>query len=213
MEVARVRAALAVNDVLRWLVSEQPPLIGVKWRRTIFFWKNVWRYAEYCISLQFAINTNTNILMSIKFRATRLGMPLSHNYGKWYAKMVPIGNITSEQLAEEVSHLSTVTRSDMLAVLWSLAAVIRRHLLNSEIVHVDGLGSFRIGFRSRAKDRAEDVTADDIYGLRVVMTPDRKFQQTGVTERNGRTGYFTGELIRGAELSSVNAPTIKQTYR
>ena len=68
--------------------------------------------------------------MSIKFRATRLGMPLSHNYGKWYAKMVPIGNITSEQLAEEVSHLSTVTRSDMLAVLWSLAAVIRRHLLN-----------------------------------------------------------------------------------
>lgn len=158
-------------------------------------------------------NTNTNILMSIKFRATRLGMPLSHNYGKWYAKMVPIGNITSEQLAEEVSHLSTVTRSDMLAVLWSLAAVIRRHLLNSEIVHVDGLGSFRIGFRSRAKDRAEDVTADDIYGLRVVMTPDRKFQQTGVTERNGRTGYFTGELIRGAELSSVNAPTIKQTYR
>ena len=158
-------------------------------------------------------NTNTNILMSIKFRATRLGMPLSHNYGKWYAKMVPIGNITSEQLAEEVSHLSTVTRSDMLAVLWSLAAVIRRHLLNSEIVHVDGLGSFRIGFRSRAKDRREDVTADDIYGLRVVMSPDRKFQQTGVTERNGRTGYFTGELIRGAELSSVNAPTIKQTYR
>lgn len=158
-------------------------------------------------------NTNTNFLMSIKFRATRLSMPLSHNYGKWYAKMVPIGNITSEQLAEEVSHLSTVTRSDMLAVLWSLAAVIRRHLLNSEIVHVDGLGSFRIGFRSRAKDRPEDVTADDIYGLRVVMTPDRKFQQTGVTERNGRTGYFTGELIRGAELSSVNAPTIKQAYR
>lgn len=212
MEVARVRAALAVNDVLRWLVSEQPPLMVLKGDGRFFL--------EKCLAICrilhiFAIsnNTNTNILMSIKFRATRLGMPLSHNYGKWYAKMVPIGNITSEQLAEEVSHLSTVTRSDMLAVLWSLAAVIRRHLLNSEIVHVDGLGSFRIGFRSRAKDRPEDVTADDIYGLRVVMTPDRKFQQTGVTERNGRTGYFTGELIRGAELSSVNAPTIKQTYR
>ncbi len=147
--------------------------------------------------------------MSIKFRATRIGILSSPNLGKWYAKMVPIGTITSEQLAEEVSHMSTVTRSDMLAVLWSLAEVIRRHLLNSEIVHVDGLGSFRVGFRSRA----EDVSADDIYGLRVVMTPERKFQQTGVTERNGRTGYFTGELIRGVELSSVNAPTIKQTYR
>ena len=151
--------------------------------------------------------------MSIKFRATRIGILSSPNLGKWYAKMVPIGTITSEQLAEEVSHMSTVTRSDMLAVLWSLAVVIRRHLLNSEIVHVDGLGSFRVGFRARAKDRAEDVTADDIYGLRVVMTPERKFQQTGVTERNGRTGYFTGELIRGVELSSINTPTTKQTYR
>ena len=60
MEVARVRAAIAVNDVLRWLVSEQPPLIGVKMATDDFFWKNVWRYAEYCISLQLAI-TQTRI--------------------------------------------------------------------------------------------------------------------------------------------------------
>ena len=39
MVVARVRAAFAVNDVLRWLVSEQPPLMDVKWRLTIFFGK------------------------------------------------------------------------------------------------------------------------------------------------------------------------------
>lgn len=32
MAVPRVRAALVVNDLLRWPVSEQPPLMGVKWR-------------------------------------------------------------------------------------------------------------------------------------------------------------------------------------
>ena len=61
--------------------------------------------------------------MSIKFKPTQIAMPQSPNYGKWYAKMVPTGTITSKQLAEEVSHASTVTQSDMLAVLWSIAEV------------------------------------------------------------------------------------------
>lgn len=39
MVVARVRAALAVNGVLRWLVSEQPPLMSVKMATDDFFGK------------------------------------------------------------------------------------------------------------------------------------------------------------------------------
>ena len=151
--------------------------------------------------------------MSIKFKHTQIAMPQSPNYGKWYAKMVPTGTITSKQLAEEVSHASTVTQSDMLAVLWSIAEVIRRHLLNSEIVHVDGLGSLRVGFRARAKDSPDDVVADDIHGLRIVMTPERTFQQTGVSHKQGRTGHYTGELIRGVELANINAPTETKSYR
>ena len=61
--------------------------------------------------------------MSVKFKPTQIAMPLSANYGRWYAKMVPTATVTSRQLAD----------------------AIRRHLLNSEIVHVDGLGSLRIG--------------------------------------------------------------------
>lgn len=151
--------------------------------------------------------------MSVKFKPVQIAMPLSRNYGKWYAKMVPTGTVTSQQLAQEVAHSSTVTQADMLAVLWSLAEAIRRHLLNSEIVHVDGLGSLRIGFRAKAKDTPRDVSADDIHGLRVVMTPERKFQQTGLGHGGGRKGYYTGELIRGVELASVDTPLEKKSYR
>ena len=151
--------------------------------------------------------------MSVKFKPAQIAMPASPNYGRWYAKMVPTATVSSQQLAEEVAHSSTVTQADMLAVLWSLAEAIRRHLLNSEIVHVDGLGSLRIGFRAKAKDTPRDVSADDIHGLRVVMTPERKFQQTGLGHGGGRKGYYTGELIRGVELASVDTPLEKKSYR
>ena len=58
--------------------------------------------------------------MSVKFKPTQIAMPLSANYGRWYAKMVPAGAVTSRQLAEEVAHSSTVTHADMLAVLCEL---------------------------------------------------------------------------------------------
>ena len=57
--------------------------------------------------------------MSVKFKPTQIAMPLSANYGRWYAKMVPTATVTSRQLAEEVAHSSTaphgrVTTSSVL---------------------------------------------------------------------------------------------------
>ena len=127
--------------------------------------------------------------------------------------MEPTNTITSKQLAEEVSHASTVTQSDMLAGLWSIAEVIRRHLLNSEIVHVDGLGSLRVGFRARAKDSPNDVVADDIHGLRIGLAPERTFQQPGGSHKQGRPGQYPEEPIRGVELANINAPTETKSYR
>ena len=33
--------------------------------------------------------------MSVKFKPTQIAMPLSANYGRWYAKMVPAGANTA----------------------------------------------------------------------------------------------------------------------
>ena len=33
--------------------------------------------------------------MSVKFKPTQIAMPLSANYGRWYAKMVPTGANTA----------------------------------------------------------------------------------------------------------------------
>ena len=74
--------------------------------------------------------------MSVKFKPTQIAMPLSANYGRWYAKMMPTGTVTSHQLADEIAHSTTATYADTLAVLNELSVVLRMHLLNSDRVEI-----------------------------------------------------------------------------
>ena len=97
--------------------------------------------------------------MSVKFKPTQIAMPLSANYGRWYAKMVPSATVTSHQLAEEVAHSSTVTQADMLAVFNELSVVLRKHLLNSDRVEIDGIGAFKVGLCTAAANTAADFGA------------------------------------------------------
>ena len=132
--------------------------------------------------------------------------------GKWYAKMVPIGTITSEQLAEEVSHMSTVTRSDMLAVLWSLAEVIRRHLLNSDRVEIDGIGAFKVGISTVAAATSADFGAQNVKGYRINYQPFKRFVPNGqVTDKNRRAGSFVKYLLEGVTVQEAPKNLVTDT--
>ena len=61
--------------------------------------------------------------MSVKFKPTQIAMPLSANYGRWYAKMVPTDTNTSHQLAEEVAHSSTVLNL-FVTIITAIAATL-----------------------------------------------------------------------------------------
>lgn len=141
--------------------------------------------------------------MSIKFEARQCKIPKSRAQGKWFAQMVSTGTVNTAQLAEELSHSSSITYADVIAVLYALANAIRRHLIASETVHLDGLGSMRIGIKSHVVDERQQVGEKLIYAYRVIFTPDKTFNLTGEGPNGGRTGYYTKELIRGAEATKL----------
>lgn len=141
--------------------------------------------------------------MSIKFEARQCKIPKSRALGKWFAQMVSIGTVNTEQLAEELSHSSSVTHADLIAVLYALAVAIRQHLLQSETVHLDGLGSMRIGIKSHIVDEKEKVGENLIYAYRVIFTPDKVFNMTEPGPRGGRKGFYTKKLIKGIGASKM----------
>lgn len=141
--------------------------------------------------------------MSIRYRKVQNKISGSKSEGKWFAKAVSLSTVDTKQLAEEISHSTTVTRADIMAVIIELVQVMKNHLLNSDKVQVDGLGSFSVGIKSKAADAIEDVNANKITGYRVNFAPEKTFTATGVNDAGNRTGFFTKELLRGASAKEL----------
>ena len=67
----------------------------------------------------------------------------SKMYGKWYMKTRPLRTIQTEEIAEEISEVNTVTEADVRAVLSSLKVIMRQKLQAGMSVKLDGIGTFR----------------------------------------------------------------------
>lgn len=123
--------------------------------------------------------------------------------GKWYGRAVVMNNISTENLASEISHSTTVTYADILAVLAELTVAMQRHLANSERVVLDGIGSFKIGLRSSPADKKEDFTANNISGFHVIYSPERIFHKTGLNEKGHATGFYENKMAGNITLKDI----------
>ena len=88
--------------------------------------------------------------MAVTYVLAQKGLPgTSGEEKKFYAQAKARGELTYRQLAKEIADASTtVSDSDVLAVLNDLTKVLKRHLSNGEIVRFGDFGSFQmIAFR------------------------------------------------------------------
>ena len=141
--------------------------------------------------------------MSVRYKKEIGKAEGSAVYNKWYGRAVSMGRVTTTDLAEEISHSSTVTRADIMAVLIELVQVMKKHLQNSMTVELDGLGDFRVGLKTKSVDKAEDFTAANIYGYQIIYRPEVRFVPNGqISTKGKRKGTFVKTMLDGisAEL-------------
>lgn len=103
---------------------------------------------------------------------------------KWYASAVTVGKpVTTDEVADRLSQISTVSRADTYAVLKDLAGVLADYMANGRTVKLDGLGTFyyTCDTNTMGVDKPELVTAKQIKGARVRFIPETKMsgQSTG----------------------------------
>lgn len=136
--------------------------------------------------------------MSIRYKVVQCHLKGNKANGLWYGKSVSLGTVTTRQLAEEISHSTTVTRSDVAAVLIELFNVMKEHLLNSMTVQLDEIGSFRVGFQSSLCDKEEDFKANNIKRYRILYRPVTTFAPNGkVSSKGYRQGAYAKTLLEG----------------
>lgn len=84
---------------------------------------------------------------------------------------------TLVDLAEEISHSTTLTAADIKAVIEELVAVFAKELVRGVKIKIEGLGTFRISFGGAGHESPDEVTVADIDGIRVVFIVDSKLRK------------------------------------
>ena len=89
--------------------------------------------------------------MSVVYRLTQDNRKQSKTKGKWYARSLHTGVIDIDGLASIMQANCTLKKSDILAVIAELVDVMRAQLQNSQKVILGGLGSFKVGLKTKAQ--------------------------------------------------------------
>lgn len=139
--------------------------------------------------------------MSVRYRKFQNLIVSSKSFKKWFARTVVLGNVSTDDLAEEISHSTTVTRADIRAVLDELSLALKRHLLNSQSVKLDGIGTFRVTIHSMGTATEKEFDSSKIKGYSIVFMPERTKISAGIDKISGKAKkIFVNDLLDGINV-------------
>lgn len=104
---------------------------------------------------------------------------------KWYPRSITVGTYDTEDVAESLARMSTVSKSDTYAVLTGLGEVLGDMHETGCSVKLKG-GTFMLtGVSSgQGADTAEEISGEQFGGLRVRFIPEyRRTQNNKVVRR------------------------------
>ena len=114
-------------------------------------------------------------------------------YGKQYVKLtekwIPVSKTVScydaKRLAKDIEKESTVSYTDVMAVLSAIPSVMTRYLAEGHSVKLDGIGSFHLIFECKKTgvDKPEEVSIDQVTNIKVQFRPAMK---AGVGSQKGK---------------------------
>lgn len=116
-------------------------------------------------------------------------MQLESN-GLWYPRAVQVDQpFTTDELADRLADISTVSRADVWAVLKNLPGVMGDMMSQGRSVRLEGLGTFRYTINAEKKgvETADKVNDGQIKSVRVRYVPE--------TRHPNKSGSATRALV------------------
>ena len=105
--------------------------------------------------------------------------------GKWIPRPKTVSTYDAKRLAKDIEKESTVSQTDVMAVLTAIPTVMTRYLAEGHSVKLDGIGSFFLNFECKKTgvDTAEEVSMDQVTNIKVQFRPAMK---AGVGSQKGK---------------------------
>ncbi len=96
--------------------------------------------------------------------------------GKWIPRPKTVSCYDAKRLAKDIEKESTVSETDVIAVLNAIPKVMTRYLAEGHSVKLDGIGSFYLNFECKKTgvDTPEKVSMDQVTNIKVQFRPAMK---------------------------------------
>lgn len=96
---------------------------------------------------------------------------------KYYLSAKSAGEISLEELSENIADRCTLTEADVLATLSALQREMTRNLMSGKIVRFGSFGSFQLSLNSSGVENADDASLAQVKGVRVRFRPGTRIQE------------------------------------
>lgn len=123
----------------------------------------------------------------------------------YYPRAIVQGKpVETETIAKDLAKISTVSNSDVQAVLGDIAGVMHTRMSQGKSVHIKGLGYFRYVLSSKGLEDVKDFDFDkQVTAVRVEFLPER-YKMAG--------GGYTRALVDSDDLEWIElSPEAKDT--
>ena len=100
--------------------------------------------------------------------------------GLWYPEAITVGKpVTTDQVADRLALISTVSRGDTYAVLKDFGVVMAAFMAEGRTVKLEGVGTFYYTINAdKGIAKPEEVTAKQIKNVRVRFIPETSRTQS-----------------------------------
>lgn len=90
-----------------------------------------------------------------------------------YAKAQASGEVTMDEMAEEISYATSLTDGDVLNAIRALVQQVNKHLAAGKIVRLENFGSFQIQLQSQGAETEKKFTSANITDAHIQFRPGK----------------------------------------
>ena len=116
--------------------------------------------------------------MALQYRITKRKNNIKQSSDLYIMQAIHTGVITTEELSELISSESSLTETDVIAVLHSLGKKIQLFLEQGKVIDLDYIGKFKMGFQCKAaEDPSQLKSPQSIKKFQINYQPTAKIKK------------------------------------
>lgn len=96
---------------------------------------------------------------------------------KYYVSAQNSGEVSLEEMSENISDRCTLTETDVLAALSALQREMTKNMMAGKIVRFGTFGSFQLTLNSSGVENIADTSQYQVKGVRVRFRPGTRIQE------------------------------------